>query len=797
TAGEEIGILYVANGGSGAVQKTIAASGASVTLLNNTFARIGYTFSGWLDAPNGDTVYEVGSSYKLSSSLVTMYAKWTPKQATLTIDLDYGAVAGDNITTLTYDTQYTLLQPSKQGYVFTGYFDSSNNNPFSISGIYLNAETTSIELTAKYSPILYTVVFNLNGGTGSIAPHSYEYDKESALPNIESISRTGYKFDKWQLGDTEYIEESQPIKNLSNTDHAIITLVAQWTPVTYYARYYASADSVDYQEQTLTYDTEGYIPDLSLTKTGYSFDRWSRSPDGTGNHFEVSAPLLNLANTDQAAVNFYAVWSPITYFVDFYSNGGSGTMPRQTFTYDIGSSLISNTEIKYAGFAFVGWSTSSDGEIVYANSGSILNACTTQDAILNLYAVWKAGAYAVTYLNNAVGASGTMENSVHVYGANTPLSTPGFIRPGYSIVGWSLIPGDSNPVDFVPNYSKSQITTGNSVSLYAVWQINSYTISFNTNGGTFVPSIFATFGSTFVIPSGEQLPLKPGAQFTGWYIDEALTEPFTSNVMPSSNLIVYAAWKDTGIYYTMSFNSAGGTHVDSKIGVYGSLIGDVSDPEKTGYLFLGWFVNQGDITPYTLDTMPAQDLALTARWVPHVYEIIFKTDGAGNLPKVVEHYGSPLELPTVSKTGHSFDGWFTDESRTQLFEDTTMPAGNTTLWAKWTRSAIDIGYVTNDGSAIQSESVMVGEQLPAHTPTREGFVFTGWYLNKELTIPSTYEVAPDVDLILYAGWAKDTAHSYSLPGWAIALIIIIILLIIAAIIFIVLSLKKREQLWKK
>lgn len=180
-------------------------------------------------------------------------------------------------------------------------------------------------------------------------------------------------------------------------------------------------------------------------------------------------------------------------------------------------------------------------------------------------------------------------------------------KEGYSFSGW-YVDNETYLDLFTTAYDLSKITS-NSLTLYAKWIINTYTITFNTNGGETMDSVTENFNTT--LPVIED-PSKMGFTFDGWYEDQALSIPFTKTTMPAQNLTLYAKWSFNT--YTIIFEENGGSDVSDITQIYQSTVEEPTPPTKEGYTFLGWFSDELLETAYTFTIMPAQNLTLYAKW---------------------------------------------------------------------------------------------------------------------------------------------------------------------------------------
>lgn len=222
----------------------------------------------------------------------------------------------------------------------------------------------------------------------------------------------------------------------------------------------------------------------------------------------------------------------IKHYVSYNANGGSGAPGTQTKVY--GSVLtLSSTKPTRTGYTFQGWATSSGGGVSYS-SGSAYSV----DADVTLYAVWKINTYTVSY--NANGGSGAPGAQAKTYGVTLALSTIKPTKTGYTFQGWSTSSGGG------VNYASGADYTANaSVTLYAVWKANTYTVSYNANGGSGAPSAQTkTYGVTLKLSSTK--PTRTNYNFKGWGISSSSTTVSYAaggNYTSNASITLYAIWE--------------------------------------------------------------------------------------------------------------------------------------------------------------------------------------------------------------------------------------------------------------
>jgi uncharacterized repeat protein (TIGR02543 family) len=148
----------------------------------------------------------------------------------------------------------------------------------------------------------------------------------------------------------------------------------------------------------------------------------------------------------------------------------------------------------------------------------------------------------------------------------------------------------------------------NDLTLYAKWMVNQYTITFETNGGSTVPSITLNFGELVTAPAD---PTREGYIFNGWYVDANLTQVYGFSTIPANDFTLYANW--TINQYTITFETNGGSIIQAQT-YYFAINLSLPTPVRSGYSFTGWYLDTEFTEPFTLNTMPASNIKLYAKW---------------------------------------------------------------------------------------------------------------------------------------------------------------------------------------
>ncbi|WP_265333594.1 InlB B-repeat-containing protein [Paenibacillus sp. P13VS] len=249
-------------------------------------------------------------------------------------------------------------------------------------------------------------------------------------------------------------------------------------------------------------------------------------------------------------------------------------------------------------------------------------------------------------------------------------------KAGHTFAGWFTDSGLSQAFDF-----DNTPVTGD-LTLYAKWSINSYTVNFNSNGGTAVDDQSIPYNELAAAPAD---PTKVGHTFAGWFTDSGLSQAFDFDNTPvTGDITLYAKWSINS--YTVNFDSNGGTAVDDQSIPYNELAGAPDDPTKDGHTFAGWFTDSGLSQAFDFDNTPVTtDLTLYAKWTADKYTISFDTLGGSAVDDVSVEHGSKLTAPaSPSRSGYTFSGWYVDaELKTPFDFDQTEMTAELTLYAKW------------------------------------------------------------------------------------------------------------------
>jgi len=561
--------------------------------------------------------------------------------------------------------------------------------------------TTEITTTTTTQPITVadvTITFDTLGGN-AISPLIAESGEGVYLPDAE---RVGYTFLGWSLSN----EVSAPLVTLPFVTTSDVTLYAKWLVNVYELTYLDYDESIIYQAE---FDYQADLSEVSFmlpTRVGYSFNGWNLATPET-------MPANDLTITALYEINQYT----ITFEVD----GGSEVL---TITQDYNTSVVEPNEPTKEGYTFIGWF--SDIELLTPYEFTLMPA---EDIML--YAKWGLNSYRLTYLDY----DGYLIYS-ELFDYQEDLSTlivdeP--VRTGYTFTGWDIITPETMPAS--------------DLTITALYEINQYTISFETNDGNIIDPITQDYNTSVTEPTE---PTKIGNTFAGWFSDIELLTPYEFTLMPAEDIILYAKWDLNS--YRLTYLDYDGYLIYSELFDYqedlSTLI--VDEPVRTGYTFTGWDV----ITP---ETMPANDLTITALYEINQYTISFETNDGNIIDPITQDYNTSVTAPTEPiKTGYTFAGWFSDVELLTPYEFNLMPAEDIILYAKWNINQYTISFETDGGSVVEDITQDYNSAVTEPTdPTKGGFTFDGWFSDIELTTPYEFDLMPAEDITLYAKWNID------------------------------------------
>ncbi len=400
------------------------------------------------------------------------------------------------------------------------------------------------------------------------------------------------------------------------------------------------------------------------------------------------------------------------FSVDFDSAGGSAVASIDVAK--LGDKIVKPVDPVKGGYAFGGWFTD--------------EACTkawnfdvdTLKTDMKLYANWTPdGSLSFTVQFDARG--GNAVNAMENLPVQSKIAEPAApVRTGYNFAGWFKEPTCVTAWNFASDMVSANTT------LYAKWELapgadpnlTPYVVSFDTLGGSYVPSDTVTSGSAISVPS--VVPTKDGSRFINWFADASGTTPwdFATKIMVDTTL--YAKWAE--LKYSVTFNSDGGSDVTTISELaFGDKITKPEDPTKEGAVFESWYKDEARTQKWNFasDTI-ATDTTLYAKWVPKTYVVQFSSMGGSNVSSIpnVQH-GAKIQKPiNPSYAGFDFVNWFkaTDFTTPWNF-DTDVVTEDLMLYAKWDLTVVPVPPTEEPTTAPTQAPTQKPTTAPTTVPT--------------------------------------------------------------------------------
>ena len=687
---------YDANGGTGApASQTYKATSEyekshTFTISSQAPTRDGYTFAGWADKENAAAAkYFGGDQITLTKDnpTKTIYAVWMPFFE-LKYDANGGTGAPDSQTrtasaptvnkvTFTVPNQ----TPTKADYTFKGWADSAN----ATEAKYQPGGT--IDVQHKDSPkIVYAVWEKNDSPMPDIPAPSYD-DLKSAIGKIQvtDVSTPSCETKNYDLIDNTSNDPFNWTKTARLDQSGKYDVTIKTAP--YVAKYnseIAKAHELNDASQTtlklvISYKNSKWVLDDSKTEIKV------KHTESTPAETPPEAPTADELEKLEMAVQVKCVVDDSQQHTEAY-----GLLGEYNEDYFVGAPKKDGDdwlcEISYDPDLYV-----AKFNTAFPNLKHVRN----DEKIVPVTLIWADGSwqlktqgsvhvteeYTVTF--NAYGGF-PMPDEQHVKSGEKAVLPAEPTLKGHTFAFWYLGEDEENATA----YDFDTPVTGD-ITLTAKWNINKYTVTFNSYGGTPVPPAQEVeYGLTATKPDA---PTLKGYTFAFWYLgdDEQNATAYDFNTPVTENITLTAKWNINK--YTVTFNSYGGTPVPPAQEVeYGLTATEpATAPTKTGYTFDGWYL--GD-EKYDFSDAVEQNITLYANWEKNIYTVTY-TDGVdGEEVFADQTYRVPFEDTTPAfkgnptRDGYVFDGW------KPAFSDTVT--GNVTYVAQWT-ARTDLSYTVH------------------------------------------------------------------------------------------------------
>ena len=567
------------------------------------------------------------------------------------------------------------------------------------------------------------------------------YGTTTAEPTRPS-NKTGYHFDRWLDNTNNPYDFTQPVTKNE-------TIHATYLPNTYKVRYNANAGDATgtMTDSDHVYDVAKNLNSNAFSRPGYVFDGWNTEANGSGTNYTDAQSVMNLTTQDNAVVNLYAKWTPVTPAV-------ANLTIQKTLTGDRGPIATGETAPLVAEtFSFTLQAKSAAAGTAYP-----MPAGTT------------AGAQSQTY---TIPTSDLASGSASVRTGNISFQFPGVYEYEVTETQGSATGYTYDNKVYTVRYTATQtgatihvttelqdgagaaftaVTSGDATAAFTNdYQLPKYQVEFDADGGSVTPSTQTgikrggtptepTAASPSTSPAGD----KTGHHFVGWFEEDPSgnisSTPYDFTAPLTGNKKLKAKWAVNEYKVKVKdAPTADGTHAnevihsDDHVPYNGQIPSQTAPNNKTGYHFNGW-VDESDNSPYTFGTPVQRDTTVVATYAPNNYKVHYEPNGTNVSGTVTDSnhvydVAKNLNQNNFTRPGYTFGGWntqangggqsYTDQqSVTNL---TTTDNGTVTLYAVWT----PVGGATEAFSVKKTLTGDVGPLANGETAplTAENFRF--------------------------------------------------------------------------
>lgn len=699
---DNVGLSFDMQGATPSIETQVIPKGTAPTRPQDP-VREGYTFGGW---------YYLGEEFDFATKLgdsITVSALWIPVRYEVRFEAGEGAVSNAALQRIVHGDRVTRPKaPTREGYLFAGWQKDGADYDFSAP------VTASFTLVAKwdvdpdYKTAIFTVTFDSAGGT-AVSPAEVREGEQLRRP-ADPTRDDGLVIEGWYLGDVRY-DFTQPVTSS-------FTLVAKWkdptvSPITYY---------------TVTFDTDG----------GSSV-RSQSVPEG----YCATRPS-NPKKSDFGFAGWYLDGEPFSFDTKIE---GDITLVAKWVTMDEMSYTVSFSYYNKDGKYVTSYKMVKHGQAAENPEDMLGIACTwsrdvssvTED--MNVKAVYESKTWQYVHTNK--------DNLDKTFARSETITNGG--SSNFSKVG-DWIAFSYIGERFISIYVNKPASGSLTLTMYDNGEvISSITVDQNTPNDQIRFLQNMVYGLHNIV-----------VQVT------AVSEDFSGQVF--SNSMIYCGAPSTVPYYpawanskhTVSFDSGGGSAVESQTVAENAAATEPTAPTLAGYRFLGWYLGE---ELYDFASPVVADLKLVAKWEALTpYQVTFDPANGQATFQVTAYEGQPVAEPTApTKDGHRFLGWFAEGSDT-AYDFSAPVSAALTLVAKWEEiPASDIYTVTFTGEGVDlpAQTVYKGDKAQRPTdPEREGYRFLGWYAEgSDTAFDFAAELTGSVTLV--AGWRELTGTLYT------------------------------------
>ncbi|MBE6573935.1 MAG: hypothetical protein E7652_06035, partial [Ruminococcaceae bacterium] len=598
--------------------------------------------------------------------------------------------------------------------------------------------TRKSSLDISYSAInelTWTLTLDTNGGEMS-ADSEYIFREDEAYTAVFGSSlpmpeKRGYSFTGWYCEDKEYLLDLKDSFSYEEN----VTFRALWSANDYTVTFDSNGGKLEGLNEFIVNINDNYYEVLAElcepSRIGYSFEGWycDNYKLDLKDDFDYSENII-----------FKAKWEAKSYKISF-ENGEEFTVKYDQKISDV---ITEIPVINKTGYTFVSWFCE-DKDYTFDIEDSFT---FTDDLILT--ATWEANSYKIFFEN---GEEYTVKYD-QKFSDIIPV-IPYAKRTGYSFLSW-YCEGE----DYIFSLDDT-FRFPNDISFKAKWSANSYTVSFDPNGGSLTGN--TVYGIDYDVCwtdviSAEPIPMREGYSFAGWYYGEYRFD-IEDSFRFTDDITFVAKWEANSYKIFFENGEEFTVKYDQKIS---DVITEIPVINKTGYTFVSWFCEDKDYTFDIEDSFTfTDDLILTATWESNTYKISFE-NGDKFLVKYDQNIGDVIkELPRIEKEGYTFVSWYC-ESEDYTFDanDIFNFTNDIFFTAEWEANSYMLSFENGDKFLVKYDQ-RIGDFIKELPKIEKiGYTFISWYCtDKDYTLETDDVFSFTESLYFKAVWE---ANSYKI-----------------------------------
>ena len=694
-------VTYELNGGVNDISNPIGFDRTSLPLTLKAPTKENYDFAGWL--LNGEIVEAIPAGTEQSIVLV---ATWEPTKYAIEYVLDGGTLVEGAPTSFTVEDEEIVLKgATKEGYKFLGWFVGEKLVETIPAGSH-----ASVELTAKWEAVEYSITYVLDGGTlVEGAPTSFTVEDEEIV--LKGATKEGYTFLGWFVG--EKLVETIPAGSMGNVE-----LTAKWERSNVVISFDLAGGHWEGKCATISEFAQEFIDD---------FHKYAGDTKTTIKEFHTTShPQV------KAAFGSAEMLAKYHWLLEFAFEELTANFAAAEEAGTLEAEVIKTQTLEMVQRMLDGDTTAISGSYAEGRSAfrhwlhGLLNECMPK--------------VVTRYVASSTDFS-KEENKAKFFAAYAPTtvefkfeaSLPTPVKEGYTFLGW-----------FANDVKVEQALE--SGKLVAKWEKDEvkHAVKLVLNGGQVEKDV-----TEYVEGIGVELPVptKEGYVFAGWFEAEDFSGVAITAISATADkdVVVFAKWEvEVSDHYDITYDLAGGEWLDTNITSHEGFVEAFLVDYEAYIKGLGW---TGEAISRTEDPAHAADFMGVSYGYAAATEAFFKTDAT---------YSAKWGWILTFLTGKG-----ADLSSTTLLRSNTHALLYLTKWGTWPYS-VDLSGVKFEeyssnlpvGSKQEGPTTYVpGTEVTIPAPVKEGFVFKGWLLNGQAFEGITSSTSGNLDLV--ASWKKD------------------------------------------